>query len=388
MPGGTAVIIPTTVGLVRVQQLRVDKNLHHAVMTVNFRTERANVTSAYAQFVAADTGVISKLTRDYRYRVKVSRNIVSGPSWKLGMLFAHLLQNSEKLSETDGPMPDSAAPSDLVGRAKRIIWATGDVSDELGILPVSHVMRKLEQSLDLFKWCEAHGIPVDCYLPEELSSEPSEHEEIMEYLNRMEARFSGLSVHRLDKFPEDIETLQSAGAGERRIRLPRSILVGICLFGVLAVAGAASLRWKMNPDESVQGVPTSPEASQAEGGVHLKVVYEENGKCFQNRTLWKTLEVDLGFGGEDALTLPADACLCGLDWSISGADGLSQSVKVASESQGAPSDMETIKNYNGGSRAYREAYSSRISRVSFEVTGNAMQPARVATLQIEYRAAP
>ena len=393
MPGGTAVIIPTTVGLVRVQQLRADKNLHHAVMTVNFRTERANVTSAYAQFVAADTGVISRLTRDHRYRVKVSRNIVSGPSWKFGMLFAHLLQNNDKLSETDGPMPDAPTPSDLVGRAKRVIWATGDVSDELGILPVSHIMRKLDQSLDLFKWCEAHGIPVDCYLPDRLSSDPAEHEAIAERLKKTDARFSCLTVHCLDKFPDDIETVQPEEGTGWLAKLPRSVLVGACLAGIVVVAGAAGLHWKMDAggDRTLPltgaGPVTAGPAPAGEGTVHLKVAYEADGKCFQNRTLWKTLDVDLGFGAEEAISLPAEACLCGLEWRISGA-AIPQSVKISSESQGAPANTTVIETYDGASLVYREAYSARISKVRFEAAGEASQPPRTATLQIAYPAAP
>ena len=388
MPGGTAVIIPTTVGLVRVQQLRTDKNLHHAVMTVNFRTERANVTSAYAQFVAADTGVISRLTQDYRYRVKVSRNIVSGPSWKLGMLFAHLLQNNNELSETDGPMPDTAGPSDLVGHAKRIIWATGDVSDELGILPVSHVMRKLDQSLELFKWCETHGVQVDCYCPARLSSEPAEHEEIAERLNKIEARFSCLAIHRLDKFPDDIETIQSRDVGKQRLRLPRKVLLGAGLASVLVLAGAVGLQWTKGPKEIPQAPPTSLRAVASTGATYLKIVYEEGGKCFQNRNLWKTREFDLGFGGEEVISLPADACLCGLEWSISDSAGIPQTVRISSESQGAPSESETIRNYDGGSLVYRAAYSARISLVSFDVSGDASQTSRVASLRIKYQTAP
>ncbi|MEO1189088.1 MAG: hypothetical protein AAFW60_08440, partial [Pseudomonadota bacterium] len=200
-----AVIIPTTQGLSRVQQIRIDEQLRHAVMTVNFRTERSTVTIDYAEYVARDAGIISRLTQEYRYRVKLSRDIITGSSWKLGMLAAHVLKQSDALAEVDTPFGDNATAAELVGDSERVVWATGDVSDEYGVLPVAQVKRKLELSQSLFEWCQKHSIPVKLYLPNELDDDPHEHQANEILLQKLARQFSVLSIQRLKQAPKRVQ---------------------------------------------------------------------------------------------------------------------------------------------------------------------------------------
>mgnify|MGYP003112232743 CR=1 FL=1 len=383
MSRGVVVIIPTTVGLARVQQLRTDKNLHHAVMTVNFRTERASVTSDYAQFVAGDSGVVSRLTRDHRYRVKVSRDIVSGPSWKLGMLFAHLLQNSDSLSETDGPVVEPASPADLVGNAKRVIWATGDVSDELGVLPVVHIMRKLDQSLVLFQWCEDHAIRIDCYFPEQLSLDQAENDEIAARIEKLDSRFSCLSVSRLSKFPETIETGNGKRSRGIRFGSPRSRMIGagILALGASVAVAAAVTNWQ----EAGKG--TLPVSYTQGGSVHIEVSYEDSGKCYQNRDQRKTLSADVDFGSQNELSLPADALLCGLEWNITGLETLPAAVKITGQVRGGNGSSNTVDAYDGETRVFRESYQAKVERMIFDIPADGDRTSLTASLQIRYAAA-
>ena len=355
--GQVAVIIPTTQGLSRVQQIRVDQQLRHAVMTVNFRTERASVTSDYAEYVARDAGIISRLTHEHRYRVKISRDIVTGSSWKLGMLVAHLLQHANLLAQADAPAESQTSPADIVGAAERVIWATGDVSDEYGVIPVAQISLKLEQSHALFAWCAAQSIPIDVFVPSVLDSDPQLNEQAERSLAAIRSRFPSLRIHQLEQAPTDVHAWLSPGRAVDSPTSPkprRWLLPSLLVSGIVAASGIAltvaisgsevspaekpeidapvaniepdleaaaeekSSDLNETEEESASVLGSDPTAAPTEIEILTTLKFHPEGACFGDRDNAETITQSIRPAENLMLNLPRNSDICGLEVATTG----------------------------------------------------------------------
>lgn len=407
--GQVAVIIPTTQGLSRVQQVRVDEQLRHAVMTVNFRTERASVTSDYAEYVARDAGIISRLTHEHRYRVKISRDIVTGSSWKLGMLAAHLLQHADLLAQADAPAESQTVPADIVGEAERVIWATGDVSDEYGVIPVAQVALKLEQSHALFEWCVAQSIPIDVFVPSVLDSDPKSNEQAERGLTEIRSRFPSVRIHKLEQAPKDTRAWLSPGHAvdppvppePRRWLTPSLLVLGIAAASGIALAvttGGSDVPSPEAPggDVSVTNSESEREAADEEQASDFYETEEEaasvldsdppaatppteieilttlkfhpEGACFEDRENAETITRSIRPAGRLTLDLPRKADICGLEVATTGIalDRVSLRMEGGRTSADrdrdiAADDVQSIKN--------QVFQSPRFNRLVYEIVG-------------------
>jgi hypothetical protein len=319
--GLVAVIIPTTQGLARVQQVKIDQQLRHAVMTINFRTERASVTLNYAEFVSSESGIISRLTQEHRYRVKISRDIITGSSWKLGMLAAHVMSQAKLLAEADAPFGEDLTPGDLVGGAKRVIWATGDVSDEYGVIPVARIKLKLEQSQSVFEWCQSQSIPIDLYVPEILDIDPKEHEIVERELSELSTRFAVLTVYKLERAPRTSSRWLSANTSADTIEPPnpwRRMKTRPMAIGVAALAFTAfviSVASNVGRDKILQSFtkPISEKPTSFDRELVTTIHYDPAGKCFQNIENRQQRTLTFRASGMQTITLPVTATTCGID---------------------------------------------------------------------------
>ena len=195
--GGWAVYIATTSGPSRIQDISVDHQLSHAVMTVNFRTKRAAVTNAYADFVSSDAGLIARRVGEHRFRMKVSHDVQRGDSWQLAAFAAHALKAAGRLHSCRAPHHEDVR-ADLDG-AEGGVWATGILGDDLGVLPVEKIKTKLETSWPLFEACNAANLPVICFLPAANETELPGSSDLAEFIRLTEETFPLIQFRYVDQ---------------------------------------------------------------------------------------------------------------------------------------------------------------------------------------------
>lgn len=153
--GPFRVLIATTNGPVEVLSLRPQAPaVRRSVVSIRGTTERAAIERAYHQFVASETGLVNNIFGKGTFRLDISDRIDAGESWQLGLLVAHALLASGRLSD-----PKSARSG--------TVWATGTVAraTELGVGQVGDVPHKIQLSLNDFRKEVAHGRRVIVALP-------------------------------------------------------------------------------------------------------------------------------------------------------------------------------------------------------------------------------
>lgn len=387
--GKYAVIIPTTKGLSRVQQIRVDEQLRHAVMTVNFRTERSAVTIDYAEYVAQDAGIISHITQEYRYRVKLSRDIITGTSWKLGMLAAHVLKQSDALAEVEAPFRENATAAELVGDSESVIWATGDVSDEYGVLPVAQVKRKLELSQSLFDWCQTHSVRVSVYLPSVLDNDPQENQAIENSLQKLENHFSMLQVHRIERAPKRIQGWGVSNSPSpkpfpsRLTRVAKPIL--ICAASLITVAilsvGTLSLTDKMSQTHNSEK-PENVIATTVAPKIKVTILYDPNGACFLNRERLEELTVLLRDDPVKGISIPSPSRTCRVDVELDPSEQERWTIGV--EGDGVSSDETPITLSQTRMELRQPFYMARPKAIVFLPKGEATSTEQETRIEVDY----
>lgn len=129
------VFIPTTRGAVRVLSITKEAPEIRSVICVAGSFEALPVSGSYDQFVRRPTGVIEKLLGEGSYRTDLDGPVTQGDSWQFGILLAHMLEKS------GGLIQSRDAPT-----ANGVIWASGEVSPALDIMPVDHMRQKFSES--------------------------------------------------------------------------------------------------------------------------------------------------------------------------------------------------------------------------------------------------
>ena len=129
------VFIPTTRSAVRVLSITKEAPEIRSVICVAGSFEALPVSGSYDQFVRRPTGVIEKLLGEGSYRTDLDGPVTQGDSWQFGILLAHMLEKS------GGLIQSRDAPT-----ANGVIWASGEVSPALDIMPVDHMRQKFSES--------------------------------------------------------------------------------------------------------------------------------------------------------------------------------------------------------------------------------------------------
>jgi hypothetical protein len=126
------VLIATTEGPATILKIAEDDPEVPSVICIDRTTNVLPISPDYRRFVQKGTGVIARLTNHNSYRIDVDRRIDSGFSWQLPILLAHLLQQQKKL----------AARGET---ADVLLFATGEVKQDLSVSPVDHIEQKIAQ---------------------------------------------------------------------------------------------------------------------------------------------------------------------------------------------------------------------------------------------------
>lgn len=183
---GAAVFIATTVGPVRVRQIRRDTSIRAPAVSVNLDTRRPELLEGYQEFVGQPNGVIFRFTGgEERFRTQISADIVDGQSWRLGMFVAFALRQDDALCERSQVAPTDITPEEELQDAEQLIWATGEVKTDLSVESVTDIPLKLRQSEALFMAAAKKGLPILLLAPEANRSP-----EVVKALDKVRQRFN------------------------------------------------------------------------------------------------------------------------------------------------------------------------------------------------------
>ena len=137
------IYIATTQGPVRVQAITEEDSDIKSVVCLDGMAEPLAISDRYHDFVKKGTGIIHKKFGHGSYRVDVEKRIDQGNSWQLGLYCAHLLQQENKLTNTQPSSNDT------------IYFITGSVKSNGEIIPVEKVAEKFQAASPSIKqWCQ------------------------------------------------------------------------------------------------------------------------------------------------------------------------------------------------------------------------------------------
>ena len=139
---GYEVIIPTTRHAVKIMSITAETPDIRSVVCLNETYQALPISAGYDQFVRRPTGIIEKLLGPSAYRVDVSAPITQGDSWQLGLALAHILKHNDEFADN---------------RGDTLIWASGEVDNQLRVNSVDHIAAKIESSREMLRVAMKNG---------------------------------------------------------------------------------------------------------------------------------------------------------------------------------------------------------------------------------------
>jgi len=152
-----AIFVATTGGPAQIERL-TPEFAPQSMVCLRRGSDILPISDDYDDFVKRGSGVIEREFGPFDYasfRMDVSESIGAGKSWQLGVFAAHAVTRSDQ-AELAGKesIPDV------------VVWLTGEVDYDLGVVSVGHLAEKIEASRAFFvKWFAA-GVPVLVIVPE------------------------------------------------------------------------------------------------------------------------------------------------------------------------------------------------------------------------------
>lgn len=156
---GYEVLIPTTRHAVKVISITAEAPDIRSVVCLNETYQALPISAGYEQFVRRPTGIIERLLGPSAYRVDVSAPITQGDSWQLGLALVHILKHNDEFVDHGGGT---------------LIWASGEVDNQLRVNSVDHIAAKIEASREILQSAIENGQSVILLIAKEnLSDLPS-----------------------------------------------------------------------------------------------------------------------------------------------------------------------------------------------------------------------
>jgi hypothetical protein len=146
------VYIATTEGPAEVQRIAEEEPNVKSVICLDGKALALPISPDYEAFVRRPTGILEKAYGHPAYRMDVSTAISEGMSWQLGALVAHALFAANRLAQKNEP-------------AGQAVWLSGEVDQDLQVLPVEYLREKIRHSGQLFARLKAANIPVTLAVP-------------------------------------------------------------------------------------------------------------------------------------------------------------------------------------------------------------------------------
>ena len=252
------VVIATTEGPAAVERLSEEDPAVGSVICLQCKAVALPVSPAYDAFVRRPTGVIEAAYGHSAYRLDVSTPIADGFSWQLGALAAHGLREAGRLAGRDEP-------------CDRVLWATGEVDQNLAVLPVEHLAEKLRASAGLIKELAGAGTRVTLCLPTDNLAEldPDWRHMLGEAVELVPVESVG------ELFPHlGLETPVVGRLPQVRRPAPRRRVKAVALAALASVVGLAALTVQLGPpgEEGKGRSMVSIAASRESNGIELSAL--------------------------------------------------------------------------------------------------------------------
>jgi len=145
------VLIPTTQKVVGITDITKEEKDVLPVVCITNELKPLDISNDYKNFVQNPTGIIEKFTNINSYRLDLTDKIETGESWQFGFAISHLLHHQKLLS--------FSKQNKLINDSK-CIWATGKLNNNLDVIEVDYISKKLENSIPIFKEVKAKKIPL------------------------------------------------------------------------------------------------------------------------------------------------------------------------------------------------------------------------------------
>ena len=261
------VYIGTSEGPVRIERItREGAPTRQSAICLRRTTETLAVSTGYNAFVKSPSGVIEREFgpfEDGAFRLDVSANHIQGNSWQLAVFAAHALAAQGRLAGVE-------EDADIA------VWATGEVSNDLAVTPVTLVPDKLRASVGEIEALIANGVSVKIVVP--AVNDETQFLDLPEGVELIAVATTDALCDPLGLSPPRPTTgtdSRAAAGADRRSRWPVVAgLAAVCLaagvYGVYrwqpSLSGLAPAGMQPAQLQSTQLEPTQSQPSPATGG--------------------------------------------------------------------------------------------------------------------------
>tara|TARA_B100000315_G_scaffold260857_1_gene326433 strand:- start:5007 stop:6293 length:1287 start_codon:yes stop_codon:yes gene_type:complete len=219
-----AIFVATTGGPAQIDRL-TPEYAPHSMVCLKRGSDILPISGDYDDFVKRGSGVIEREFGPFDYasfRMDVTESIGVGKSWQLGVFAAHAVVASE-----------SAELADKDASPDQVIWLTGEVDYDLGVVSVGHIAEKVAASKTFFdNWHDA-GVPVLALVPQAENLVEIDQAELPEGVELVGLSSTAELIAQLGLGPTDAQPIAGSAKSQTGTSSAVASIIGTLLISVL-----------------------------------------------------------------------------------------------------------------------------------------------------------